>query len=167
MAARRFTPAWFRRSKAPIHNSKSGWTGFFTKTGTSTPFSESAKACMAKGLAEVRAPIHRMSMPYFRQSSTCSGVATSVATSILVSCLTCLSQTRAGSPCPSKPPGLVRGFHTPARKLWHPNMASCLAVVITCSSLSALQGPAMTKGRSLSLGNLRGSKSNSIIILRF
>ena len=130
----------------------------------STPCSESAIACIANGLADVRAPIQRISMPCFSDSSTCSGVATSVETNILVSFFTCSIQTRAGSPCPSKPPGLVRGFHTPARKLWHPFIASCLAVVITCSSVSAEQGPAITKGRSLSLGKFNGDNSNSMII---
>ena len=160
-------PAWFSRSIAPIHNSKSGLTGFFTKTGMSTPFRASAKACMAKGLAVVRAPIHRMSISYFKASSTCSGVATSVEISMCVSSFTCFIQGRAFSPLPSKPPGLVRGFHTPARKLWQPFMASWRAVFITCSSVSALQGPAMTKGRSLSLGRFSFSNSNSIVILRF
>ena len=42
--------------------------------------------------------VQRISMPYFRASSTCSGVATSVDTSILVSSFTCFIQTRAGSP---------------------------------------------------------------------
>ena len=100
MAPRRFTPAWLRRSIAPIHNSRSGFTGFFTKTGTSTPRSESASACMANGLAEVRAPIQRMSMSYLRASSTCSGVATSVLTSILVSFFTRCIQGSAFSPLP-------------------------------------------------------------------
>ena len=162
MAARRVTPALLRRSNAPIHNSMSGLTGFFTSTGTSVPCSESAKACIAKGLAVVRAPIHRMSMPYFMASSTCSGVATSVATIIPVLSFTFLSQPSAGSPCPSKQPGLVRGFQAPARNIWHPFEASCKAVVITCSSVSALHGPAMINGRSLSLGRFSGLRCISI-----
>ena len=161
MAPRRLMPAWFKRSMAPIHNSRSGLTGFLTKTGMSIPLSESAKACMAKGFAVVRAPIHRISMSYFSANSTCSGVATSVDISMWVSSFTCFIQGRAFSPLPSNPPGLVRGFHTPARKLWQPFMANWRAVVITCSSVSALQGPAMTKGRSLSLGKFSGCKSNS------
>ena len=164
MAPNFFTPAWLMRSSAPIHNSRSGLTGFLTKTGTSTPLSESARACMANGLADVRAPTQRMSMPYFSASSTCSGVATSVETSIPVSFFTCCSQGSATSPLPSKPPGFVRGFHTPARKLWHPLSASSRAVVITCSSVSAEQGPAMTNGLSLSLGNVTFSSSNSMIL---
>ena len=164
MAAKRFTPAWLIRSRAPIHSSRSGLTGFLTMTGTSTPFKLSAKACMAKGFAEVRAPTHNTSMPYFSASSTCSGVATSVATSMPVSFFTCCIQGSACSPLPSKPPGFVRGFHTPARNMWHPRSASWRAVVITCSSVSAEQGPAMTIGRSLSLGKLRGISSNSIIV---
>ena len=162
MAPSFLMPAPLSRCNAPIHSSRSGLTGFFTKTGMSTPFSASARACMAKGLAVVRAPIQRMSMPYFRASSTCSGVATSVATSIPVSFFTCCIQGSAFSPFPSKPPGFVRGFQMPARKLWHPNEASCLAVVITCSSVSAEQGPAMTNGRTLSLGRLSFSNSSSI-----
>jgi hypothetical protein len=42
----------------------------------------------------------------------------------------------------------VRGFHNPARKtLTCGIFASSLAVLITCSSDSALQGPAITRGR--------------------
>ena len=163
MAAIRLIPAWFMRSIAPIHSSRSGFTGFFTNTGTSTPFKLSASACMAKGLAVVRAPTHSTSMPYLRASSTCSGVATSVAVSMPVSFFTSCIQGRATSPLPSNPPGLVRGFHTPARKMWHPSFASWRDVSITCSSVSAEQGPAMTMGRSLSLGRLSGLSSNSIL----
>src|SRR5574344_141610 len=152
---------------APIHSSRSGLTGFLTNTGTSTPCRESANACMANGLADVRAPTQRISTPYFRQSSTCSGVATSVETSIPVSSFTSLSQGSASSPLPSKPPGLVRGFQIPARKLWQPFCANWRAVVITCSSVSAEQGPAITNGRSLSLGRFNGSSSNSICLYFF
>ena len=160
-------PAPFMRCSAPIHSSRSGFTGFFTNTVASVPRSASAKACTAKGLAVVRAPTHRISMPYFSASSTCSGVATSVATIIPVSFFTSAIQTRAGSPCPSKPPGLVRGFHTPARNRWHPLPANCLAVVITCSSVSALQGPAMMKARSWSLGKFSGCNCSSIFVFDF
>ena len=153
------------RSIPPIQSSRSGLTGFFTNTGLSMPFMLSAKACIAKGLAVVRAPIHKMSTPYFKQSSTCSGVATSVAISMPVSSFTALSHGRAVSPLPSKPPGLVRGFHTPARNMWQPLSASCFAVVITCSSVSAEHGPAITNGRSLSQGKFNGSSSSSIILL--
>ena len=164
MAAIRLMPAWLMRSMAPIHNSRSGFTGFFTNTGTSTPLRLSARACMANGLAEVRAPTQSISMPYFNASSTCSGVATSVAVSIPVSSLTCFIQGRATSPLPSKPPGLVRGFQIPARNMWHPSCLSCLAVVITCSSVSAEHGPAITNGRGLSLGRFNGCNSKSIIV---
>ena len=151
------------RSSAPIHNSRSGLTGFLTRTVASVPFSASASACTAKGLAVVRAPTQRMSMPCLRASSTCSGVATSVAVSMPVSSLTRSIQGSAGSPCPSKPPGFVRGFQMPARNMWQPLPASCLAVVITCSSVSALQGPAMMKARSWSLGRFRGCSWSSIL----
>ena len=167
MAPRRLMPAPLMRSSAPIHSSRSGLTGFFTNTGTSTPFNESANDCMAKGLALVRAPTQRMSMSYLRASSTCSGVATSVAVNMPVSSFTCFIHGRAFSPLPSKPPGLVRGFQTPALNMWHPLPASWRAVVITCSSVSAEQGPAMTIGRSKSLGRPSGSKSSSIVIVCF
>ena len=157
-------PARLMRSNAPIHSSMSGLTGFFTNTGTSMPRSASAMSCTAKGLAVVRAPIQRMSMPYLRASSTCSGVATSTAVSMWVVSFTSFIQGRAFSPFPSKPPGLVRGFHTPARKMWQPFPANWLAVCITCCSDSALHGPAMTNGRTLSLGRLSGSKSKLLSI---
>ena len=168
MAPSFFTPAPLSRSKAPIHSSISGLTGFFTNTGMALPLRLLAMSCMAKGLAVVRAPIQRMSIPYFTASSTCSGVATSHAVSMWVFSFTSCIHERALSPWPSKPPGLVRGFHTPARKMWHPLLASSDAVSITCSSDSALQGPAMTKGRALSLGRFRGASSNtsSIFVLR-
>ena len=130
----------------------------------STPCKASAKACIAKGLADVLAPTHRMSMPYFKANSTCSGVATSVEIIMPASSFTLFIHGKAISPLPSKPPGFVRGFHIPARKMWHPFAARLCAVDITCSSVSAEQGPAMTIGRSLSLGSRKGSKSNSIII---
>ena len=155
------------RSIAPIQSSRSGLTGFLTNTGMSTPLSASAMACMANGLAEVRAPTHNMSIPYFKASSICSGVATSVATSMPVSFCTRLSHGSAVSPFPSNPPGLVRGFHTPARNILQPFMASCLAVSITCSSVSAEQGPAITNGRSVLLGRLSGSSSSSISNISF
>ena len=164
MAPNFFIPAWLIRSIAPIQSSRSGFTGFLTNTGTSTPFSESARACMAKGLAEVRAPTQRMSMPYFSASSTCSGVATSVDTNMPVSSFTCFIHGSATSPLPSNPPGFVRGFHTPARNMWQPLAAKSRAVVITCSSVSAEHGPAITNGRSLSLGNESFSSSNSIYV---
>ena len=158
-------PALFSRSMAPIHSSKSGFTGFFTSTGISTPFKASAISCMAKGLAEVRAPIQRRSIPAFRAASTCLELATSVVTYIPVSAFTRFIHSRPGSPTPSKPPGLVRGFHIPALNIFMPFLANAVAVVITCSSVSALQGPAITSGRSsLTPCSLMGCKSNSIIL---
>jgi len=164
MAPSLFIPAWLMRCMAPIQSSRSGLTGFFTSTAPSKPLRLSASSCMANGLALVRAPTHRMSMPYLRASSTCSGVATSVAVSMPVSFFTSCIHGRAFSPLPSKPPGFVRGFHTPARNMWQPFAAKLRAVVITCSSVSAEHGPAITNGRSppLSDGKLRGSSSNSI-----
>ena len=160
----RLTPAPLMRSSAPIHSSRSGFTGFLTRTGMSTPRSESASSCMAKGLAVVRAPIHKMSIPLSRQASTCLGVATSVDTSMPSSSCTRLSQGRPSVPTPSKPPGLVRGFHTPARNILMPFLQSWVAVFITCSSVSAEHGPAITMGRLLSMpGRFRGDKVNSIV----
>ena len=158
MAARRFRPALLIRSRAPIQSSRSGFTGFFTNTGISTPFSASAISCMANGLAVVRAPIQRISIPAFRHSYTCFEVATSVETYIPVSFFTSFSHARPSTPTPSKPPGLVRGFQIPARNIFIPFSASCLAVHITCSSVSALQGPAITIGR---LSSIPGSKIDS------
>ena len=163
----RFIPAWLMRSIAPIQSSRSGFTGFFTNTGMSIPLMLSAIACIAKGFAVVRAPIQRMSMPYFSASSTCSGVATSVVIAIPVSSFTRFIHGSASSPFPSNPPGFVRGFHTPARNMWQPFEASWRAVVITCSSVSAEHGPAITKGLSPSQCRSNGFKSNSIVVYRF
>ena len=73
------------RSTPPIHNSRSGLTGFFTSTGISCPRSASAISCMANGLAVVRAPIQIMSMSPSNAARTCLRVATSVAVYIPVS----------------------------------------------------------------------------------
>ena len=155
MAAILLMPTRSRRSKAPIQSPRSGLIGFFTSMHTSLPLRQSANSCIAKGLAVVLAPIQRMSMAYSMAFSTCSGVATSVATSIPVSFFTRCSHCSAISPLPSKPPGLVRGFQTPALKHWQPWRRSCCAVQTTCSSVSAEQGPEMSSG-SLSFG-LKGS----------
>ena len=166
MAAKRFKPAPLIRSIAPIHNSKSGFTGFLINTGTSTPFNASAISCTANGLAVVRAPIHNMSMLAFKHSYTCLAVATSVETSIPVSSFTRFIQARPSTPIPSNPPGLVRGFQIPARKIFVPRLANAWAVLITCSSVSALHGPAMTIGRSWGTpANAKGCKSNSIVYI--
>ena len=139
-------PARFSRSSAPTHRSMSGFTGFFTRTGMSVPSRASAISCMRKGLADVRAPIQITSTPYLMHSRTCFSLATSVQTFIPSSCLTRRSHLRPGVPTPSKEPGWVRGFQMPARKTWMPKAASPRAVSITCSSDSALQGPAMHIG---------------------
>ena len=140
-------PARFSRSSAPIQRSMSGFTGFFTRTGMSVPSRASAISCMRKGLADVRAPIQTMSTPYLIHSRTCFSLATSVHTHIPSSCFTLRSHLRPGAPTPSKEPGCVRGFHMPARNTCIPKAARPRAVSITCSSLSALQGPAMHMGR--------------------
>src|SRR5690606_18442411 len=59
------------------------------------------------------------------------------------------SQASACSPIPSKLPGRVRGFQTPARKTCTlPVLLRLQAASTTCDSDSALQGPAMYKGRT-------------------
>ena len=63
---------------------------------------------------------------------------------------------------PSKPPGLVRGFHSPARKIRTPSAARQRAVASVCSSVSALQGPATTSGRRGSTPAKRRGCSPSI-----
>ena len=148
-------PARASLSSAPIQSSRSGLTGFFTSTGTSVPFRASAISCTAKGLAVVRAPIQSRSIPCSSASRTCRSVATSVATYMPVVSLTSRSHASPSAPTPSKPPGLVRGFHRPARKIRMPACASFPAVSRTCPRVSALQGPAMTRGRS---GHIPGSK---------
>ena len=154
------------RCNAPIQSSRSGFTGFLTNTGTSTPFNASAISCMANGLAVVRAPIQSKSMLAFKASSMCLAVATSVATNIPVSAFTRCIQGKPSAPTPSNPPGLVRGFQIPARNILTPFLAKAVAVLITCSSVSALHGPAMTIGRSSGIpGNPRGCKSNSIVMI--
>jgi hypothetical protein len=48
---------------------------------------------------------------------------------------------------PSKLLGRVRGFHIPARKAFTlPDSTISFAVIITCSSFSALQGPEIIYG---------------------
>ena len=143
-----FIPAFTSLSRAPIQSSRSGFTGFFTNTGISVPLSESASSCIANGLAAVLAPIQRISIPALIASNTCAAVATSVATSIPVSCFTSFNQGRPTVPTPSNPPGLVLGFQMPALKILTPFLANSLAVHNTCSRLSALQGPAIIMGRS-------------------
>ena len=67
---------------------------------------------------------------------------------------------------PSNPPGLVRGFQIPARNNLMPLSAIPLAVSITCSSVSALHGPAITIGRCGSIpGNMIDSNSISMTVL--
>src|SRR5574344_184924 len=85
-----------------------------------------------------------------------------------VSCLTFLSHSKPTEPMPSNAPGLVRGFQMPARNILTPLDASNLAVSITCSSVSALQGPAMTNGfLSLNPGNKMDSNSILSILFNF
>ena len=85
-------------------------------TKRSVPLSASAIAWTAKGLTVVRAPIQTADMPASRTFSTCSGVATSVMALSPVVASASMSHGRACSPRPSNELGLVRGFHSPARK---------------------------------------------------
>ena len=159
-------PAPYKRSNAPIHNSKSGLTGFLINTGTSTPFNASAISWTANGFTVVRAPIQRISIPAFNASNTWSLVATSVDTSMPVSFFTFFNQANPSAPMPSNPPGFVRGFQIPARNILTPLEANPWAVSNTCSSVSALQGPAITIGRCVSTpGNANGSIFISIFVI--
>ena len=139
-------PARLKRSRAPIQRSRSGFTGFFTSTGMSVSFRASAISCTRKGLAVVLAPIHTRSTPCLRHSKTCFSLATSVAIFKPYSFFALCIHFKPGTPVPSKHPGWVRGFQIPARNTLMPKSLSPAAVVITCSSVSALQGPAITLG---------------------
>ena len=133
---------------APIHKSTSGLTGFFTRTGMSDPSRASQISWTWKGLAVVRAPIHTMSTPASRQAFTWAAEPTSVHTLIPLALRASCNQARPRAPTPSKPPGCVRGFHRPARSTPVPQSLRACAASRTCSRLSALQGPATTKGLS-------------------
>ena len=140
-------PAFAIRSIPPIHNSKSGLIGFLIKTGTFTPFNASAISCTLNGFTVVRAPTHKTSTSKCSASSTCLAVATSIATGSPVSFLACCIQGNPLVPMPSKLPGRVLGFQIPARIISTlPVAANRIAVCITCSSVSALQGPEIIKG---------------------
>ena len=131
----------------PTHNSKSGFNGFLINTGTLTPLKASAISCTLKGFTVVRAPTHKTSTSKCKASSTCFAVATSTATGMPVSFLACCNQGKPLVPIPSKLPGLVLGFQIPARIISTlPVAANPLAVAITCSSVSALQGPEIING---------------------
>ena len=135
---------------APTHNSKSGLMGFFISTGTFTPRKASATSCTLKGFTVVRAPIHNTSTPKCRASSTCLPVATSTVTGSPVIFLAACNQGNPFVPTPSKLPGRVRGFQMPARSISiFPVAAKRVAVCISCSSVSALQGPEIMRGRLL------------------
>ena len=109
------TPQAASRSTAPHHKSTSPFTGFFTNTGLSVPRNDSATSCIENGLAAVRAPIQRISRSNGAALSTCLAFATSVAIGRPVNSRAFVSQGNASTPAPSNEPGLVRGFHTPAR----------------------------------------------------
>src|ERR1700754_634695 len=122
--------------------------GFFIRTGTSAPRSASATSCTLNGFTVVRAPIQSTSTSKCSASSTCLAVATSIATGRPVSFLACCSQGNPFVPMPSKLPGRVRGFQIAARRISTlPVFARRTAVSTVCSSVSALQGPEMIRGR--------------------
>src|SRR5690606_30048184 len=138
--------------------------------GTSTPFSATAISCTVNGFAVERAPIQRISTPAASASSTCLAVATSVVMGRPVSSFALRSHWRPTLPIPSNSPGRVRGFQMPARStLTLPVLASRWAVARTCSSVSALHGPAMTNGKSpVSIHDFKGTMSNvCFIVLSF
>ena len=56
-------------------------------------------------------------MLFFKQDSTCSAFATSVATGNPTELPACFNQTNPFSPTPSKEFGRVRGFHIPPLKI--------------------------------------------------
>ncbi len=97
---------------APIHSSRSGLTGFFTKTGMSAPKTckASAISCTANGLADVRAPIHNKSIPPSNTAATCSRVATSVATYMPRLTFHTLQPRDTGRTDPFESAGLGAGF---------------------------------------------------------
>ncbi|MNS67732.1 hypothetical protein D3C72_1009930 [compost metagenome] len=160
-------PARLIRSNAPIHNDKSGFTGFLTNTGISTPCKASAISCTVNGLAVERAPTHSTSTPAAKASSTCFAVATSVAVNKPVSSFALFNHSKPIEPIPSNSPGRVRGFQIPARKIFtFPVFANKCAVDTNCSSVSALQGPAIIKGLSpVSNQDFKGVMSNVFFML--
>ena len=131
-----------RRSTAPFHSSTSAFIGFLTSTGVSEPRIASAISCTLNGFEVVRAPIQNISIPKASALSTCFAFATSIATGRPVCFFTSTSHGSAGMPAPSKPPGFVRGFQTPARTMSTlPDAAKSFAVSRVCSAVSAEHGP--------------------------
>ena len=163
MAAILVIPALLMRSSAPIHNCRSGFTGFLIITGTSTPRNESAISCTVNGLAVERAPIHNTSTPCLRACSTWAAVATSTAVGKPVSFFAEFNQSRPIAPIPSNSPGRVRGFQIPALSiLTLPLAAMATHESISCLSVSALQGPEITSGCDFVFTQLlRGAISSS------
>src|SRR5882757_1901997 len=142
------TPTFCKRSIPPLHNSKSGLIGFFISTGISTPRNASATSCTLNGFTVVRAPIHNTSTSNCNASCTCFAVATSTAVASPVAFLALNNQGNPFVPMPSNMPGFVRGFQMPARSISiFPVAASLVAVASICSSVSALHGPLIIKGR--------------------
>ena len=149
MPPSRVIPAEARRSKAPSQRLTSGAIGFFTKTGISVPLKVLASSWTEKGFTTVRAPIHSISTPYFKASSTCSGNATSIMTGIPKRSLASIIQMRPSSPTPSNESGRVRGFQMPPRNTCAlPVAYNSPAVASSCSRDSTLHGPLMTSSVS-------------------
>ena len=166
MTPMRVMPALYIRSIAPIQSLRSGLIGFLINTGMSTPSSASATSCTENGLTVVRAPIQSTSMPYFSASKTCWVFATSVVTFNPVSSFTRRSQPKPVVPMPSNSPGRVRGFQIPALYRSMFCAANSWAACNTCSSVSALQGPAMIIGRFSALPKM-GLKVIVVIVMFF
>ncbi|MCY1524854.1 hypothetical protein D9M68_598110 [compost metagenome] len=82
----------------------------------STPFKASAISCTVNGFTVERAPIHKMSTPAARASSTCFAFATSTAVGSPVSSFARFNHSKPILPIPSNSPGRVRGFQIPALK---------------------------------------------------
>jgi len=141
-----FEGVLFILSIAPSHRFRSGFIGFLMRILLSVPFNASAISCIANGLADVLAPIQRMSTLALMAFSTWVLFATSVVVSIPVSSLTFVSHFSPISPTPSNDPGRVLGFQIPALKILIPILFRLCAVFSTCSSFSALHGPEIMMG---------------------
>jgi len=90
--------------------------------------------------------IHQNLMSFSKANLQCAAVATSVPINNPVSALAFFNHFKPISPTPSNPPGRVLGFQIPALKTLTSESFNSCAIFNTCSSVSALQGPAITNG---------------------
>ena len=134
-------------------DSRSGFTGFFTSTGTSTP--EGCLPVPAWRMDWQKYGSHPQNIDSIFQGELhvlrSSHLGSSEHTGLL---LHLLHPSKATSPLPSKPPGLVRGFQMPARKILMPLLASMRAVSITCCSVRHTW-PAIIIGRFFQFPEVR------------